>query len=37
MPRYHRSAPIPWEVEADAWQALDGAAEVATANTVSLA
>jgi hypothetical protein len=27
LPRYHHTAPIPWEVEADAWAALDQAAE----------
>ena len=25
MPRYHHSAPVPWEIEADAWHALDAA------------
>jgi hypothetical protein len=37
MPRYHHSAPIPWEIEADAWQAMDRAGEVATESTVTLA
>jgi len=37
MPSYHRSAPIPWEVEADAWHAIDRAAEVTTGSTVTLA
>jgi hypothetical protein len=37
MPRYHHSAPIPWEIEADAWQAMDRATEPATESTVTLA
>jgi len=33
MPRYHHSAPIPWEIEADAWVAMDRAAEPAPATS----
>ena len=29
MPRYHHTVPIPWDIEADAWQALDRAAALA--------
>jgi hypothetical protein len=29
LPRYHHTAPIPWEIEADAWAALDRAAALA--------
>ena len=32
MPRYHHSAPIRWEIEADAWAALDRAATLADAS-----
>jgi hypothetical protein len=36
MPSHHHSAPIPWEIEADAWEALDRAAQAASRESESL-